>query len=185
MNGGTGTPRAKLSTVAIAGVVFGLLWLGGLGSILAVTFGIIGLVETGSPQRRGRGVAVAALVLGVVGILATMIVLLVASVPERSDRPHRRATPSTTTSTLVGGTSLQPILAAEQARCTAEVQLLEFGAQTYEAVNSRYPTTLAELAGVGVGVDQISLYAIDPAGGGTTFRLVPTAAGRAAGCAPH
>jgi len=185
MNGGAGAPRARLSAVAVAGAVLGLLWLGGLGSILAVTFGIIGLVETRSPRRRGRAVAVVALVVGVVGILATLIVLLVASVPDRSGRPRSSVRPSATTSAPAGATSLRPIPAADQARCTAEVQLLEFGAQTYEALNSRYPTTLAEIGGVGIGVDRISLYAIDPAGGATSFRLVPTAEGRAIGCAPH
>jgi hypothetical protein len=76
-------PRAVgTNGMAIASFVLGLLWLGGLGSLLAVVFGVIGRRQTAETRQSGRGLASWGLGLGILGILGTVlwIVLIVAAV---------------------------------------------------------------------------------------------------------
>lgn len=69
---------------AIASLVLGILWLYWLGSILAIVFGHIALVQI---QRKrgnsaGRGMAIAGLVLGYIGVaIAILIIALALSIP--------------------------------------------------------------------------------------------------------
>lgn len=77
------TQRATTNGLAIASLVLGIVWIYWIGSILAVIFGHIALRQiddTGRTQQ-GRGMAIAGLVLGYVGVgfLALFIVLLVAA----------------------------------------------------------------------------------------------------------
>lgn len=62
------------SGLAIASLVLSILWLGGVGSILAVIFGIIALSQIRSSQGRktGSGLAVAGLIIGGLGILGSV-----------------------------------------------------------------------------------------------------------------
>ena len=53
---------------AIASLVLGILTLCGLGSVLAVIFGHIALGQIKDRNQTGRGLAIAGLVLGYVGI---------------------------------------------------------------------------------------------------------------------
>src|SRR5580658_1717946 len=76
---GSGPSRnsAATSGLAIAGFVLSILWLGGLGSILALVFGVIALSQIRrSPSHskgvRGRGLATAALVIGAAGLAASI-----------------------------------------------------------------------------------------------------------------
>lgn len=68
-------PREKWSGLAIASLVLGIVWIFGVGSILAVIFGHIALSTIKkNPTIRGRGLAIAGLTcgyvaLGVVGFL--------------------------------------------------------------------------------------------------------------------
>jgi hypothetical protein len=69
--------------MAIASLVLGILWIWWVGSVLALIFGYIGknqIDESGGMQS-GRGMAVAGIVLGWVGVgsLAIVIVALLAS----------------------------------------------------------------------------------------------------------
>ncbi|MGB7052500.1 MAG: DUF4190 domain-containing protein [Acidimicrobiales bacterium] len=78
---GAGYPyagRAKTSGLAIAAFVLSLLWIVGLGSLLAVIFGIIALVTISRSHgtRRGRGWAIAGLVIGALGLILTVAVSL-------------------------------------------------------------------------------------------------------------
>ncbi|TAN22623.1 MAG: DUF4190 domain-containing protein [Acidobacteria bacterium] len=69
---------------AIASLVLGILWLYWLGSILAIVFGHIALVQIRRRQGNsaGRGMAIAGLVLGYIGIaIAILIIALVLSLP--------------------------------------------------------------------------------------------------------
>lgn len=66
----------ETSGFAIAALVSGLLWLCGIGSIMAVIFGALGLNETRDGRQRGRGLAVAGLVLGVAGVLLTAVSII-------------------------------------------------------------------------------------------------------------
>jgi Domain of unknown function (DUF4190) len=66
---------------AIASMVLGIVWVWWIGSILALIFGFIALrqVKRSNGWQRGRGMAIAGVVLGAVGIAALIafIVLLV------------------------------------------------------------------------------------------------------------
>lgn len=69
---------------AIASLVLGILWLYWLGSILAIVFGHIALVQIRRKggNSAGRGMAIAGLVLGYIGVaIAILIIALVLSLP--------------------------------------------------------------------------------------------------------
>jgi hypothetical protein len=65
------------SGLAVASLVLGIVWVWGIGSILAVIFGHIALSETKDGRKGGQGMAVAGLVLGWIGV-ASMLIILVA-----------------------------------------------------------------------------------------------------------
>jgi hypothetical protein len=58
--------------LAIASLVLGILWLCGVGSLLAIIFGGVALGVTSGGRKGGRGFAVAGLVLGIIGLLGTV-----------------------------------------------------------------------------------------------------------------
>lgn len=64
--------------MAIASLVLGIVWLWGLGSILALIFGYIGKnqIDESTPRQGGRGLAIAGIVLGWVGVVGTAIVVI-------------------------------------------------------------------------------------------------------------
>jgi hypothetical protein len=59
-------------------MVLGILWIWWLGSILAVVFGHIALQQIRRSGQTGRGLAIAGLVLGYLGV-ATLTVVIVAT----------------------------------------------------------------------------------------------------------
>lgn len=61
-----GQPR-KTNGLAIAGFVLGILWLGWIGSALAIIFGHVALKQVEQKNEGGEGLAIAGLVLGYVG----------------------------------------------------------------------------------------------------------------------
>jgi hypothetical protein len=61
--------------LAIAALVLGILWLYWVGSILAVIFGHIALSQIDHSRQRGRGLAIAGLVLGYVGLALFLLVI--------------------------------------------------------------------------------------------------------------
>ena len=68
------------SGTAITAFVFSLLWLGGLGSLAAIIFAAVSMRKTRTHDQAGRGLAVAALIIGILGlIVAVWIVLVVAA----------------------------------------------------------------------------------------------------------
>ena len=72
------TGRAKAGTtngLAIASMVLGILWLYWVGSVLAIIFGAIALKQIQRRGQSGRGMAIAGLVLGIVGA-ATFLLLV-------------------------------------------------------------------------------------------------------------
>jgi hypothetical protein len=64
---------APTNGFAIASLVLGLIWLWWLGSVLAVVFGHVALRQIARSGQSGRGLAIAGLALGYLG-LATMLV---------------------------------------------------------------------------------------------------------------
>lgn len=72
-----GPPITAVGTngLAIASLVLGILWMWGIGSILAVIFGYTGRnqIDASAGRQTGRGLAVAGIVLGWVGVGLTVL----------------------------------------------------------------------------------------------------------------
>jgi hypothetical protein len=64
--------------MAIAAMVLGIVWLWWVGSVLALIFGYVALRQIKERNESGRGMAVAGIVLGCVGIGVGLIALIVA-----------------------------------------------------------------------------------------------------------
>jgi hypothetical protein len=62
-------PQNSPNGLAVASLVLGILWIGWLGSVLAVVFGHIALRQIGDERNTGRNLAIAGLALGYVGML--------------------------------------------------------------------------------------------------------------------
>jgi len=74
-------PQTKTNGLAVAGMVLGILWLYWIGSVLAVIFGHVALSQIKKSQGRmtGRGMAIASVTLGWIGVGTLIIVLLMAA----------------------------------------------------------------------------------------------------------
>ncbi|MFC4912869.1 MmpS family transport accessory protein [Actinomadura gamaensis] len=59
-----------MSVLAVASLIFSLLWLGGAGSLLAILLGAAALLRVRRTRQAGRGLALGGIVLGVLGLLA-------------------------------------------------------------------------------------------------------------------
>lgn len=72
-------PTVGTNGLAIAAMVLGIVWVWWLGSILAVIFGHVALsqIARSGGTQKGRGMAIAGLVLGWVGV-ATLLFFIVA-----------------------------------------------------------------------------------------------------------
>src|SRR5262245_49844372 len=68
----------KTSGLAVASLVLGILWLYWVGSILAVIFSFVALSQMKkNPTIGGRGMAVAGMVLGWIGVATLIFFLLI------------------------------------------------------------------------------------------------------------
>jgi hypothetical protein len=63
--------------LAIASLILGLLWLSGLGSILAVILGHVALHQIRVRGEGGRGLAIAGAIIGWVGVAVVIAVIIV------------------------------------------------------------------------------------------------------------
>ena len=73
-------PASANNGMAIAALILGILsffCLGPLGGVLAIVFGILGLKKANESAGRGKGMAVAGMVLGIVGTIVSIILLVV------------------------------------------------------------------------------------------------------------
>jgi hypothetical protein len=75
---------ARTSGMAVASLVLGILWLGGVGSVLALIFGYVAKSEIDRSDGReaGRGLAIAGIVLGWVGVAGGVIAIIVSLVAQ-------------------------------------------------------------------------------------------------------
>jgi hypothetical protein len=73
--------------MAIASMVLGILWLYWIGSILALIFGYVALNQIRERNQGGRGMAIAGIVLGWVGVgaLILFVIILIAASGSSSD----------------------------------------------------------------------------------------------------
>jgi uncharacterized protein DUF4190 len=78
------------SGLAIASLVLGILWIWGVGSLLAVIFGHVSRSQIRRGERTGgAGMALAGLILGYIGLAAILVIIIVAvSVSNTSCDPN-------------------------------------------------------------------------------------------------
>ncbi|MBO0824168.1 MAG: DUF4190 domain-containing protein [Actinobacteria bacterium] len=79
--------------LAIASMVLGIVWIYGLGSILAVIFGHVSLRKIANEGKGGRGMAIAGLVLGYIGIVGAVAFILLAFVYASRLQPTPQISP--------------------------------------------------------------------------------------------
>lgn len=74
--------QATTNGLAIASMVLGILWLYWIGSILALVFGYVakGQIDRSAGRQGGRGMAIAGIVLGWIGVAVLAIVIVLAVV---------------------------------------------------------------------------------------------------------
>ena len=63
--------------LAIAGMVCGILWIYGVGAVLALVFGYISRGQIRETGQKGKGMSTAAIVLGWVGIAGLILMIIV------------------------------------------------------------------------------------------------------------
>ena len=68
-------PNAGWSGFAIAGFVLSLLGLFGVGSVLGIIFGVLGRNRARTNGQRGEGLAIAAIIIGIVTLLGFIAAL--------------------------------------------------------------------------------------------------------------
>jgi len=70
-------PQAPISGLAVAAFLVSLVWLYGLTSVVAIVLGVTALRRAKERKERGRGLAIAAIVIGGAGVCIALGVLLV------------------------------------------------------------------------------------------------------------
>lgn len=73
-------PQRRVDGLAIASMVLGIVWVWWVGSILAVIFGHVALRRISREGKSGRGMAIAGLVLGYIGIATLTLIILVSAI---------------------------------------------------------------------------------------------------------
>ena len=77
----------KTNGMAIASLVLGILWICGIGSILALIFGLVARnqIQESQGQQQGQGLAIAGIVLGAIGVALLVLGLIFDFVTFTSD----------------------------------------------------------------------------------------------------
>lgn len=82
-NYGATPPLTTTNGMSVASLVLGLVWLGGIGSILAIVFGNVGhkQIRDSGGRQTGNGMASWGIALGILGLVGTVIftVLLISA----------------------------------------------------------------------------------------------------------
>jgi hypothetical protein len=79
----------KTNGLAVASLVCSLVWLGGLGSILAIIFGFIARaqIKKADGNVQGNGLAIAGIIIGFVGLVAIgLFVIFVVALVHHCDQ---------------------------------------------------------------------------------------------------
>jgi hypothetical protein len=77
----------KVDGLAIASLVLGLCWVYWAGSILAIIFGAVAIkrIQQSGGWRTGKGMAIAGLILGLLGVMMLVLVIIVAIANANND----------------------------------------------------------------------------------------------------
>lgn len=96
----------KLSGLAVASLVLGITWIFWLGSILALIFGYMALsqIKKSQDRDRGRGLAIAGIVLGWIGIVTLVSVVVLSAAASEDDGDGDTSTGTTEASSGNGTT---------------------------------------------------------------------------------
>jgi hypothetical protein len=80
--------QQKTNGFSIAGLVLGILWLYWIGSIIALIFGYVAKnqIDNSNGTQGGRGMAIAAIVLGWVGV-GTLVLVIILAIAGASTAP--------------------------------------------------------------------------------------------------
>ena len=70
---------------SIASLVLGILWMYGIGSILALVFGYIAKSQIRERGQSGSGMATAGIVLGWIGVAGTILLIIAVIIAASSD----------------------------------------------------------------------------------------------------
>jgi hypothetical protein len=75
-------PMRRTNGLAIASLVCSIVWLGGVGSLLAIIFGFIARsqIKRAEDHQQGRGLALAGIIVGFLGLVTTGLVIALAVV---------------------------------------------------------------------------------------------------------
>jgi hypothetical protein len=81
------SPVARTNGMAVASLVLGILWMYGIGAILALVFGYLakGQIDRSAGAQSGRGLAIAGIVLGWIGVAGTAFIILLLAVAIRQE----------------------------------------------------------------------------------------------------
>ena len=66
-------PVTSTNGLAITSLVLGILWLFWVGSLVGLILGLVALKQIKSRNQRGRGIAIAGVVLGMLGLVLLVI----------------------------------------------------------------------------------------------------------------
>jgi Domain of unknown function (DUF4190) len=144
---GQPVPRQTTNGFAVAALVLGIVWLYGIGSILALVFGYKARrqIDDSNGAQGGRGMAVAGIVLGWIGMVVPILAILAAVVVF-----------------AVGGSTDKQQTNA----CFAERSALETAVEAYRASVGSYPDSITDVT---VGPNRFlrstpSWYTLQPGG---------------------
>jgi hypothetical protein len=97
--------------LSIASLVLGILWILGIGSILALIFGYVGLRQIRRRDENGRGMAIAGIVLGWVGVGGILFLITLGIIGSNTSSKNNSAPPptveATTPTSPAGPTSVE------------------------------------------------------------------------------
>jgi len=94
-------PIPTTSGLAIASLVLSLVWLGGLGSLLAVILGFVALSQIAYGRRKGRGLAIAGVTIGFIGIIGLVVLIAIPIVLDVQAAQNYRAAQTNLTNALI------------------------------------------------------------------------------------
>jgi hypothetical protein len=80
VGGSAASAPGKYNGFAIASMVLGILWIYWIGSVLALVFGYVALkqIKDSDNTQQGKGMAIAGIVLGWIGVATVVLILVVA-----------------------------------------------------------------------------------------------------------
>lgn len=70
--------RSKTNGLAVAALILGIVWIFWIGSVLALAFGYIAKrqIDNSNGEQAGRGLAIAGIVLGGIGVGVLLLIIL-------------------------------------------------------------------------------------------------------------